>query len=113
MKQDPKHLNDWREKIENLLKTAQENKSRPSEKMALRHQNKDPPSEYEKGDTVIVKITKSDKKAKAQEKQFLRAREKFFSDQGIDVRLSKKLAKAPGMHGFLFQCLRLQHEQKK
>ena len=51
--------------MKNLLKAAQENKSRPSEKMVLRHQNKDPPSEYEKGDTVIVKITKSDKKAKA------------------------------------------------
>ena len=48
--------------MENLLKIANENENRSSEKVVLRHKNKHPPSEYEKGDTVIVKITKSDKK---------------------------------------------------
>ena len=39
----------------------------------------------------------------AREKHLSRAREKLLSDQGIDIKLNKKLAKAPGMHGFLFQ----------
>ena len=55
--------------MENLLKIVQENQNRSSEKMFPRYKNKHPPSEYEKGDTVIVKITKSDKKkSKAKEK---------------------------------------------
>ena len=36
--------------------------------MVLRYENKHPPSEYEKGDTVIVKITKSEKKIKGKGK---------------------------------------------
>ena len=36
--------------------------------MVLRYKNKHPPSEYEKGDTVIVKITKSEKKIKGKGK---------------------------------------------
>ena len=40
-----------KEKIQNLLKTAQENKNRSSENMVLRHKNKHPPSGYEKGDS--------------------------------------------------------------
>ena len=79
--------------MENLLKTAQENQNRSSEKIVLRHKNKHSPSEYEKGDTVIVKITKSDKKNQ---------RKNICYDQGIDIRLNMKLAKAPDMHGFLF-----------
>ena len=86
--------------MENLLKTAQENKNRSSEKMVLRHKNKHPSSEY---DTVIVKITKSDKKLKTKEKHLSRAKEKLFSDQGIDMRLNMKLAKVPDMYGLLFQ----------
>ena len=39
------------EKIQNLLKTAQENKNRSSENMILSHKNKHPPSGYEKGDS--------------------------------------------------------------
>ena len=89
--------------MENLLKTAQENKNRSSEKMVLRHKNKHPSSEYDKGDTVIVKITKSDKKLKTKEKHLSRAKEKLFSDQGIDIRLNMKLAKVPDMYGLLFQ----------
>ena len=46
---------------------------------------------------------KSDKKSMAKEKHFLRARENFFSNQGIDIGLNMKLVKVPGMHGFLFQ----------
>ena len=38
--------------MENLLKTAQENQNRSSEKMILRHKNKNPPSEYEKSDAL-------------------------------------------------------------
>ena len=54
--------------MENLLKTVQENQNRSSKKMVLRYENKHPPSEYEKGDTVIVKITKSEKKIKGKGK---------------------------------------------
>ena len=54
--------------MENLLKTVQENQNRSSKKMVLRYKNKHPPSEYEKGDTVIVKITKSEKKIKGKGK---------------------------------------------
>ena len=36
--------------------------------MDLRHKNKHPPSEYEKGGKVMVKITKSDKKNQRQRK---------------------------------------------
>ena len=46
----------------------QENQNRSSKKMVLRYKNKHPPSEYEKGDTVIVKITKSEKKIKGKGK---------------------------------------------
>ena len=113
IKEDPKYLKDWRKNMEDLLKTAQENQNRSSEKMVLRHKNRHAPSEYETDDTVIVKITKSDKKLKVKKKHLSRAREKLFSDQGINIRLNMKLAKAPGMHGFLFQLLPLQREQKK
>ena len=89
--------------MENLLKTAQENQNRSSKKMVLRHKNKHPPSEYEKGDTVTVKITKSDKKSKTKEKHLFRAREELFSNQRIEIRLNMKLTKTPGIHGFLFQ----------
>ena len=113
IKEDPKYLKDWRKNMEDLLKTAQENQNSSSEKMVLRHKNKHAPSEYQTGNTVIVKITKSDKKLKVKKKNLSRARDKLFSDQGIDIRLNMKLAKAPGMHGFLFQLLPLQREQKK
>ena len=46
--------------MENLLKKAPENQNKYSKEMVLRHENKHPPSEYEEGDTVVVKITKSD-----------------------------------------------------
>ena len=52
IKEDPKYLKDWRKNMENLLKTVQENQNRSSEKMILRHKNKNPPSEYEKSDTL-------------------------------------------------------------
>ena len=71
MKEGPKYLKDCRKNMENLLKTAQENQNRSSKKMVLRHKNKHPPSEYEKGDTVAVKITKSDKKIKDKGKTFV------------------------------------------
>ena len=64
--------------MENLLKTAQENQNRSSEKMFPRYKNKHPPSEYEKGDTVIVKITKSDKKNQRQKKKFVTSEEKLI-----------------------------------
>ena len=54
--------------MEDLLKTAQENQNSSSEKMVLRHKNKHAPSEYQTGNTVIVKITKSDKKLKVKKK---------------------------------------------
>ena len=74
--EDPKYLKDWR-KTENLLKTVQENQNRSSEKIVLSHKNKHPTSyiNYLKGDTVIVKITKSDKKNERQ-------REKICYKQG-------------------------------
>ena len=71
MKEGPKYLKDCRKNMENLLKTAQENQNRSSKRMVLRHKNKHPPSEYEKGDTVTVKITKSDKKIKDKGKTFV------------------------------------------
>ena len=67
--------------MDHLLNTAQENQNRSSGKMFLKHKNKHPPSEYEKDDTHIVKLTKSAKKSKAKEKHLLRAREKLFSTQ--------------------------------
>ena len=67
------------------------------------HKNKHSPSQYEKVETVIVKITKSNKKLKAKDKHLSQAREKLFSDQEIDIKLNIKLAKVPDMHGFLFQ----------
>ena len=57
--------------MENLLKIANKNQNRSSEKVILRHKNKHPPSEYEKGDTVIVKITKSGKKNKGKGRKHL------------------------------------------
>ena len=63
------------------------------------HKNKHSPSQYEKVETVIVKITKSNKKLKAKDKHL----SKLFSDQEIDIKLNIKLAKVPDMHGFLFQ----------
>ena len=99
--------------MENLLKIVQENQNRSSEKMFPRYKNKHPPSEYEKGDTVIVKITKSDKKIKGKRKNFLQARKNSFTDQRINIRLNRKSANAPGMHGFPFEWLPLQREQKK
>ena len=71
MKEGPKYLKDCRKNMENLIKTAQENQNRSSKRMVLRHKNKHPPSEYEKGDTVTVKITKSDKKIKDKGKTFV------------------------------------------
>ena len=105
IKEDPKYLKDWRKNMGNLLETAQENQYRFSEKMGFRHKNNQPPSKYEKGDTVIFKIMKSDKNINGKGKRFLRERENFFSSQGIDIRLNMKLVKVPGIHSFLFQRL--------
>ena len=61
-----------------------ENCLKRSEKTNIHHENKHPSLEYEKGDTVIVKITRNEKKSKGKEIHLLRDRKKFFSNQGMD-----------------------------
>ena len=51
-----------------MLVKAQGNQKRSSDRMVLRHENKHPPSVYKKGDGVIVKLMKNDKKLKGKEK---------------------------------------------
>ena len=79
--------------MENLLETAQEKQNRSSEKMVLRHQNKHPPSEYEEGDTVIVKVTKSYKKSKGKEKTFVRSKREVVQQSGNRYKVEYKVSK--------------------
>ena len=62
--------------MENLLKTAQKNQKRSSEKMILKHGNKHSP--LHSPDTVLVKITKSIKKIKGKGKTFVTSKREVF-----------------------------------
>ena len=79
--------------MENLLRTSQEDQNRSSEKMILSHENKHPPSEYEKGDTVIVKITKSDKKIKGKGKSFLTSKGEVVQQLGNRYKVEYEVGK--------------------
>ena len=79
--------------MENLLKTAQENQNRFSEKMVPRHKNKHPPSQYEKGDTVIVKITNSDKKIKGKGKTFVTSKGEVVQQSGNIYNIEYEVSK--------------------
>ena len=68
LKDNPSLLEDWEKDMDQILVKAQGNQQRSSDRMVLRHENKLPPSVYKKGDGVIVKLMKSDKKLKGKEK---------------------------------------------
>ena len=68
LKDDPSLLEDWEKDMDQILVKAQGNQQRSSDRMVLRHENKHPPSVYKKGDGVIVKLMKNDKKLKGKEK---------------------------------------------
>ena len=68
LKDDPSLLKDWKKDTDQILVKAQGNQKRSSDRMVLRHENKHPPSVYKKGDGVIVKLMKNDKKLKGKEK---------------------------------------------
>ena len=54
--------------MDQILVEAQGNQKRSSERMVLRHDRKHPPYGYKKGDGLIVKLMKNDKKIKENEK---------------------------------------------
>ena len=57
--------------MDQILVKAQGNQKRSSDRMVLRHENKHPPSVYKKGDGVIAKFMKNDKKIKRKGKTFI------------------------------------------
>ena len=71
MKDDPSLLEDWKKDIDQILVKAQGNQKRSSDRMVLRYENKHPLSVYKKGDGVIAKLMKNDKKIKGKGKTFI------------------------------------------
>ena len=64
-------LKDWKKDIDQILVKAQGNQKRSSDRVVLRHENKHPPSRYKKGEGVIVKLMRNDKKIKEKGKTFI------------------------------------------
>ena len=64
-------LKDWKKDIDQILVKAQGNQKRSSDRVVLRHENKHPPSGYKKGEGVIVKLMRNDKKIKEKGKTFI------------------------------------------
>ena len=48
VKDDPSLLEDWKKDMDYMLVKAQGNQKRSSDRMVLRHENKDPPFVYKK-----------------------------------------------------------------
>ena len=62
LKDDPSLLEDWKKDLDQILIKAQGNQQMSSDRIVLRQEIKHPPSVYKKGDGVIVKLMKNDKK---------------------------------------------------
>ena len=71
LKDDPSLLKDWKKDIDQILVKAQGNQKRSSDRVVLRHENKHTPSGYKKGEGVIVKLMRNDKKIKEKGKTFI------------------------------------------
>ena len=74
-----------------MLVKAQGNEKRSSDRMVLRHENKHPPSVYKKGDGVIVKLMKNDKKIKGKGKTFIISKGKVLERSNNMYKIEYKV----------------------
>ena len=74
-----------------MLVKAQGDQKESSDRMVLRHENKHPPSVYKKGDGVIVKLMKNDKKIKGKGKTFIISKGKVLERSNNRYKIEYKV----------------------
>ena len=89
--------------MDQILVKAQGNQNRSSDRMVLRHENKHPSFVYKKGDGVIVKLMKNDKKNKGIGKTFILSNGKVLKRSNNRYKIKYKGGKMINPIGFL--CL--------
>ena len=89
LKEDPSLLEDWKTDIVQMLVKAQGNQKRSSDRLVLRDEYKHPPSVYNNGDGVIVKLMKNGKKTKG--KTFIISKGKVLERSNNRYKLQWKV----------------------
>ena len=77
--------------MDQILVKAQGNQKRSSDRTVLRHENKHPPSVHKKGDGVIVKLIKNDKKIKEKGKTFIISKGKVLERSNNRYKIDYKV----------------------
>ena len=77
--------------MDQTLVKAQGNQKRSSHRMLLRHENKHPQSVYKKGNGVIVKLMKKDKKTKRKGKTFIISKRKVLERSNSRYKIEYKV----------------------
>ena len=78
-------------KKDQILIKGQGNQKRSSDRMVLRRENKHPPSLYKRGDVVIVKLMKNDKKIKGKRNTFIISKGKVLERSNNRYKIKCKV----------------------
>ena len=68
---DTNTLKNWRSSVEVMRATAKTNQEKAGDQMVKRHKNKQPPSQYKTGETVVFRCQISDNKILSKRRKFV------------------------------------------
>ena len=113
LKDDPSLLKDWKKDIDQILVKAQGNQKRSSDRVVLRHENKHPPSGYKKGEGVIVKLMRNDKKIKEKGKTFIISKGKVLERSNNRHKIKYKVGEIDKFDWFPVSMITSDHTGRR